>query len=125
MKNLITIVFLFVGVVSFGQTEPLNGKATISNNHLKVENLSIEVTVDSAAEVKSTFTTKTIQELIGETEEGEEFSFKITCNGPKKTNGVRSKVSYEVKGNTDDKMNFIKSVKKIRAAAINYYESKR
>ncbi len=124
MKNVVTILILLIGTLSFGQTESLTGKATFSNSDGKLENLSIEVTVDSAAEVKSTFTTQTIKELIGESENGEEFSFKITCNGLVKPNGVRSKVSYEVKGTTEDKRNFLKSVKKIRAAAINYYESK-
>jgi len=124
MKNFITMLAFLVGVISFAQTESLNGKATFSNTDVKVENLSIEVTVDSAAEIKSTFTTKTIKELIGVTEDGEEFSFKITCNNPNKSNGVRSKVSYEVKGNTEDKKDFLKSVRRIRTAAINYYESK-
>jgi len=72
MKNLITIAVLLIGVISFAQTEPLKGKATVANDDIKVENLSIEVTVDSAAEVKSTFTIKTIEELIGETVDGED-----------------------------------------------------
>jgi len=124
MKKVLTIVALFVGVLSFAQTEPLNGKVTVSNNDMKLENLHIEVMVDSAEEVASTFTTKTIKELIEETKDGEEFSLRITCNSPKKVNGVQSKVSYKVKGNSDDKSNFLKSVQIIRAAAINYYESK-
>ncbi len=118
------VVALLMITFSFGQTQSLQGKTTTSSSEIKMENLQIEVVVDSAEEVKSTFTTKTIEELIGETAQGDEFSFKIICKGEKMSNGVKSQVSYKVKGNTEDKKEFLESVKKIRAAAIKYYESK-
>ena len=62
--------------------------------------------------------------LLNLTEEGEELSFKIKCNGKKMSNGVKSSMSYEIKGNTNDKKTFLKNIEKLRKAAIKYYKSK-
>ena len=40
------------------------------------------------------------------------------------SNGVKSSMSYEIKGNTSDKKTFLESIKKLREAAIKYYKSK-
>ncbi len=114
MKNLTTILMLLIAIVSFGQTTTLSGDA-------KIESMSIHVEVDSAEEVASTFQTEDIESILDDVELGEEVSFKITCNGKSMSNGVKSHMSYAVKGNSNDKKDFIKSVKKMRKAAINYY----
>lgn len=123
-KNLITSLALLLAIVSFGQAKTINGNAKINDGAVSIEDVSIHVTVDSAEEIKSTFTIGAIKELLDESAESKEISFKITCNGSKMASGVKSHVSYEVKGNTDDKKNFLRSIKKIRKAAIKYYQSK-
>ena len=66
-----------------------------------------------------------IKEMLGGSASGEEMSFKITCNGKPMENGEESHVSYSVDGTTDKKEEFIKSVEKIREAAIKYYKYKK
>ena len=127
-KNLFTCFALLIVAISFSQSQSIvkniNGDATSINEEIKLKNVSIEVTVDSAEEIKSTFTAKGMEELLEKTGEGEEIYFKITCNGKNREDGVKSHVSYEVKGNTDDKKQFMKMIKKIRKAAIKYYHTK-
>lgn len=123
MKSLFTVVLFVVSALSFGQTN-LTGKTLSVDEATKIQNMSIHVEVDSAEEVASTFKTADIESLFDEVEEGQDISFKITCNGEKMSNGVKSHMSYAVKGNTTDKKSFLLSVKKMRKAAINYYKNK-
>jgi len=124
MKNLITLITLFMTTAYFAQSKDLNGKVNQDIEVVKIENVSISVEVDSVEEIESTFTIKDFKELLNLTEEGEELSFKIKCNGKKMSNGVKSSMSYEIKGNTNDKKTFLKNIEKLRKAAIKYYKSK-
>jgi hypothetical protein len=91
----------------------------------KVENMSIEVTVDSADDLESTFQVEDIIEILGDLSEDETISFKIICNGKKMSNGIKSHVSYKVDGNSNELDAFITTVEKVRTAAINYYNNKK
>lgn len=126
-KNLIICLALLISTFGFSQShsikKDINANATYVNEEIKLKNVNIEVTVDSAEEIKSTFSTKGIKELLDETDEGEDISFKIICNRVKMSNGSKSHVSYEVKGNTDNKKEFLKRIKKIRKSAIKYYKN--
>jgi hypothetical protein len=122
MKTVFTFLGLFIATVSFSQAQNLDGKVITENT--KIKNLSVSVTVDSAEEVEATFNMKDIKTILNEVEEGEEISFEITCNGEKLSEGVTKKVSYRVTGNSKDKKNFLKSIKRIRKAAIKYYNDK-
>ena len=122
MKNLFTVLALCVSVVIFAQTQNLKGEVKITE--VKVEYIKIEVEVDSAEEIESSFAIKDFESFLDEADEGEELSFKIKCNGEKMSNGVKSSMSYEIKGNTGDKKAFLDSIKKLREAAIKYYKSK-
>ncbi|SHH00388.1 hypothetical protein [Winogradskyella jejuensis] len=122
MKNLITLITLFMATAIFAQSKDLNGKVKLDD--VKIENVSISVEVDSAEDIESTFSIKDFEELLDITEKGEELSFKIKCNGKTMSNGVKSSMSYEIKGNTNDKKEFLKNIKKLRKAAIKYYKSK-
>ncbi|TCK67476.1 hypothetical protein DFQ05_1252 [Winogradskyella wandonensis] len=122
MKNLITVVAIIMVTSVFAQSNNLKGEVKLGDN--KIENMSISVEVDSAEEIESTFSIKDFEELLDITEKGEELSFKIKCNGKTMSNGVKSSMSYEIKGNTNDKKEFLKNIKKLRKAAIKYYKSK-
>ncbi|GGI55802.1 hypothetical protein [Winogradskyella haliclonae] len=122
MKNLITVIALCLSASIFGQS--LNLKGEVKDNDVKVENVKIEVEVDSIEEIESTFTIEDFKQLLDETTEGEDLTFKIKCNGKKMSNGLKSSMSYEIKGNTSDKETFLENVTKLRKAAIKYYQSK-
>jgi hypothetical protein len=122
MKTVFTIIGLLIATVSFGQTNNFNGK--INSDEVKISDLNISVTVDSAEEVESTFNMKDIKELLDETEADEAITFEIICNGNIMSNGKKSTLSYKVTGTKEEARNFLKSVKKIRKAAIKYYKNK-
>ncbi|WP_298900269.1 hypothetical protein [uncultured Psychroserpens sp.] len=122
MKNLLTILVLLVTAFSFSQSNGINGKVT--SNDIKVTDLSISVTVDSAEEVKSTFKIEDVKELLAEVGSDENITFEITCNGKAMSNGKKSKFSYKVNGSNKDIDGFLTNVKKMRKAAIEYYNKK-
>ena len=122
MRNLLTILTLLITTISFSQSNSLNGKVT--SNDIKVSDLSISVTVDSAEEVESTFKIEDVKELLAEVKSDENISFEITCNGKAMSNGKKSKFSYKVNGSNKDIDGFLKNVEKMRKAAIEYYNNK-
>jgi len=124
MKNFITGLSLLMITLTFGQTKSLSGTLETSEKETKIENLKIEITVDSAEEIKSTFSTEDIKHILDEISEDESILFKMTCNNKNASTGYKSSVSYTVKGNTDDKDFFIKSIQKVRKAAIKYYKNR-
>ena len=122
MKHLFTsLLFLWV-TICFSQSDEVNSQLT--SNNMKISGLSISVSVDSAEEIESTFNIKNIQEILDKIDENEEVTFEIICNGDKMSNDVKSKLSYSINGNTNDIDGFIRSVRKIRNAAIKYYKNK-
>ncbi|WP_298755045.1 hypothetical protein [uncultured Psychroserpens sp.] len=121
MKHLFTILTLFITTISYSQTPILNGKVTTNDT---VTDLSISVNVDSAKEIESTFIMKDIKELLEDIDSDESITFEITCNGKQMSNGQKSKMSYTVNGSRKDIDGFLKRVKKMRKAAIEYYNNK-
>lgn len=67
-KNLCTCVTLLIMAISFSQSQSIvkniYGDATGVTVEVKLTNVSIDVTVDSAEEIKSTFTSKILEELL-------------------------------------------------------------
>lgn len=124
IKNFITVLVLFLVTLSYGQLTETEGKTEIVVDEIKVEDVKIEVSVDSAEEIESTFSIEDIEKIFDENTDSEEITFKIICNGEKMSNGESSSVSYSVKGNRKGKDLFIKSVDRIRKAAIKYYKNK-
>lgn len=122
MKTVFTFLALLIATVNFSQAQNLEAQVTTQDT--KITNLSVSVTVDSAEEVESTFKMKDIKKILNEVESEEDISFEITCKGDDDSSGIASKVSYRVTGNSNDKEAFLKMVKKIRKAAITYYDNK-
>ena len=121
-KTVFTFLGLLIATVNFSQAQNLEAQVTTQDT--KITNLSVSVTVDSAQEVESTFKMKDIKKILNEVEGDEDISFEIICTGDDMSNGTKSTLSYRVKGNSSDTKGFLKSIKKIRKAAIKYYESK-
>ena len=122
MKKLFTSLALIVTVLGYSQSTTLNGE--VEKPTPKVEDVTISVTVDSAADIESTFNVEDIKEIFEVTGDNETITFKITCNGRTMSNGKKSHMSYTVEGNTNDPEAFLKSVEKIRTSAITYYNNK-
>lgn len=120
MKNVFTILGLLLVTLSFSQSKNLKG--IIKNDEVQINNLSISVTVDSAEEVESIFNMNDVREILETLVDNQEVSFEIICNGNLMTNGEKSTLSCKVNGKSDNIDLFLKSVKKMRQAAINYYE---
>ena len=124
MKNRVIIgLLLLCSITGFSQSLTTNG--VVVKEVTKVENMSIAITVDSAEDLESTFKVENIKEILEDLGEDETISFKVTCNGKKMSNGVKSHISYKIDGNSDDTEGFLKSVEKIRTAALNYYNNKK
>ncbi|MDP5157220.1 MAG: hypothetical protein NWQ07_01420 [Flaviramulus sp.] len=120
MKNVFTILGLLLVTLSFSQSKNLKG--IIKNDEVQINNLSISVTVDSAEEVESIFNMNDVREILETLVDNQEVSFEIICNGNLMTNGEKSTLSCKVNWKSDNIDLFLKSVKKMRQAAINYYE---
>ncbi len=122
MKNLITGFALLVAVLGFSQSKSTSGM--VVKETVRVNNVAVVVTVDSADDIESTFKVEDFREILELSDDGEVVSFKIICNGDKMSSGVKSHVSYKVEGNSNDKETFLSGIEKIRTAAINYYNNK-
>ena len=122
MKNLITGFALLVAVLGFSQSKSTSGM--VVKETVRVNNVAVVVTVDSADDIESTFKVEDFREILELSDDGEVVSFKIICNGDKMSSGVKSHVSYKIEGNSNDKEAFLFGIEKIRTAAINYYNNK-
>jgi len=122
MKLLVTILPLFISLLSFSQSEDIDLET--SENNLKINDIGVSVTVDSAEELEDTFKIEDIKNLLEESKDIENISFEIICNGDLMSNGEKSTLTYRVNGDSNDIKSFLKSVKKMKRAAIKYYKNK-
>jgi hypothetical protein len=120
MKHLITILAIIAATVSFAQN--ISGSAKLTTNaETKLENLSIEATIDSAVELETVFEKESMEKLFSELGDIDDITFKLTCKGKPSANGVDSSVSYEIKGNSAQKDVFLAQVELIKRAARAFY----
>lgn len=115
MKILVTCLAIAFTTFTNAQTDQIK-------ENVKIKNFAISVTVDSASDVKSIFKVKDFKTVLNTLKQDEDISFKITCSNNQ--NGYKSNVSYTVRGNSNNTSAFLKRVKKVRAAAIKYYQNK-
>ncbi len=125
MKNVFTILGLLIATMGGAQIASLNGTGTVSESEVRISGMKISVKVDSAEDLENTFTMKDIEEAIDIPSQNENISFEIICNDSAVTEGVSKSVSYKAKGSTNDRKQFLKTVKRIRKAAITYYNNKK
>jgi len=121
-KNIIISLALLITISGFSQSKLVNGMGVKETT--RVENVSVEITVDSAEEIESTFKVEDIKNILNSSNDNETLSFKITCNGDKISDGIKSKVSYKIEGRSNDLESLLFGIEKIRTAAINYYNNK-
>ena len=126
-KKILTGIALIVASTTIAQTINVEKTSEEQKAHIcekaELKSVSIEVSVDSLEELKTTFTKKDIKEILDHSAPNEEITFKIVCNGRNTDDGLKSHATYEIKGNTDDKDFFLNLIGKVRTAAIKYYKS--
>lgn len=122
MKNLITSLLVFVCFSGFSQSHIKKGM--VVKETARIENISVEVTVDSAEEIESAFSADDMEEIFSTSSENETMSFKIICNGWNEETNSKSSVSYKIEGNTNERALFLNHIQRIRIAAIKYYNQK-
>lgn len=122
MKFLFTALVLLITSISLCQGQDHNSNALEDN--LKINDFNVSVTVDSAEDIESTFKVKDIENLLNTSANIESMSFQIICNNETMSNGEKSTLSYSVNGDSKNKKEFLKSVRKIRKAAVKYYTNK-
>ena len=122
MKPVITMLFLFVATISVAQKQNVNLSET--SQVTTFSDFKISLTVDSAEDIESKFKLEDIKDLLNEVDEDENVSFEIICNGNQMSNGKKSRLSYNVNGNSDNIKDFLKTIRKIRKGAINYYNNR-
>lgn len=123
MKHLITMLMLSVATLGFSQSN--NPEDNKSQSKATVSDLKISITVDSKEELENSIKMEDLEEFMDMADNDEEISFEIICNGEKITKNVNRSLTYKVKGNTSDREEFLRSVEKVKAAAINFYNSKK
>lgn len=124
MKKLMTSLCLFVIALSFGQTGSKSLQSTTQIEKPELNSIAIQVQVDSAEDLENTFNIEDLKEVFALSAEDQDITLKIICNGEPMSNGVKSSMSYKIKGNTSDIDSFLKQAEKIRNGAIGYYNSK-
>lgn len=122
MRSLITSLVLFVTVLGFSQSKITKG--LVMSETAKIENVSVEVTVDSAKDIGSTLRIEDIREILEVSSDNEKLCFRINCNNVENVNGLKSNVSYRIEGSSNDLEAFIAGVDKIRSSAIKYYNKR-
>ncbi|WP_037348772.1 hypothetical protein [Sediminibacter sp. Hel_I_10] len=123
MKHLVTMLMLSVATLGFSQSN--NPEENKSQSKATVSDLKISITVDSKEELENSIKMEDIEEFMDMSDNDEQISFEIICNGEKISKDVNRSLTYKVKGNTSDRVGFLKSVEKVRTAAINFYNSKK
>jgi len=122
MKTFITTCLIAIVTIYYAQGSNLAGKIKFEN--VKVNGMSVSVSVDSASDIERTFQITDIKEVLNMTGENQDLTFEITCETQTKNEGVSKSVIYRAKGNSNQKEEFLRIVGKIREASIEYYKSK-
>lgn len=124
-KKAITFLAILVVTASFAQAKNINGTINKSDKKVHVSDMKIHVTIDAIEDVETKFKKQDIEKLFTDLGEIEDIVFKLTCNNQKEESGVKSSVSYEVKGSSKDKDLFLEQVELIKRAAIKYYKNEK
>lgn len=121
MKTLITTCIILFTVIVSAQTQT-SKLQNVNFTETHVSNLKIELDVDSLKELENAFNIEKLEKMLEETANKGEVEFKITCNKPAvKPNGVKRKISYNIKSENLETTQFIKMAERIYNGAKNYY----
>lgn len=122
INSILTCFLALVSMHAFSQTSSVKGMN--DKGVVKVESLSITVTVDSAEELESTLKLNDLKDILKKSDANQALSFEIICNKANTLEGLKSHISYKFEGNTNQTEEFLKYAERIRLAALNYYNEK-
>ena len=114
MKKVITLLLLFFISASIGQE-------LSSKENLKLNNLKVELSVDSLDDLKE-FKVKDLKSIFSEVKANADLEFNLVCNNPESYNN--RKISYKIKGNSNKPKEFLKLISKLKQKAKIYYKNK-
>lgn len=119
MKNLMTSLCLVVFTFCVAQAQTVEDK----KEPVEINDFSVKVEVNSAEDLESTFKIKDIEDVLEILVNGQDISLEIICKGEKMSDGINSSLGLKIKGNTDEKEEFLVLAEKIRSSAIKYYKN--
>jgi len=88
---------------------------------VKVEALSIEVTIDSVEELESAFKEQDLDELFKMMDVDEDITFKLNCSFEETKSKLKGSMTYTIKGKANEKEKLLKSILKAKASALKFY----
>lgn len=117
MKNVFICLALLISTVGFSQSK-------IEKKQIKVDTISIEVTVDSVDELESTFTEADLTELFKMLDDNEALSFTLRCSFSEIKDNLKGSMTYSIVGTSNEKEKFIANIKKMKSTALKFYNLK-
>ncbi|MEP5254469.1 hypothetical protein [Winogradskyella rapida] len=117
LKKVCTCLVLLITVVGYSQSK-------VEENALKIDGISIEVTIDSVEDLESIFKPEDIDELFKMIANNEELSFTLNCSFSEVKNNLKGNMIYSVVGRANEKAKFLKNIEKIKATALKFYNLK-
>ncbi|TXG38469.1 hypothetical protein [Seonamhaeicola maritimus] len=107
-----TIVTLFIILIS---------NLCLAQSDVKIENLSISVSVNSLEELEA-INIESIENVFKEVEPNIPISMQLKCKGKPMKNGELSLFSMKVSGTFEEKEQLNKGLKKLKNTALTFYQ---
>ncbi|WP_179335658.1 hypothetical protein [Winogradskyella costae] len=117
LKKVFTCLVLLISVVGYSQSK-------VEDKSVKIDAISIEVTIDSFEELESTFKAEDLDELFKMMDSNEELSFTLNCSFSEVKDNLKGSMTYTVMGRADEKTKFLKNIEKMKATALKFYNLK-
>jgi len=119
---MLSIMLIVFSLSAFAQNE--ESEIVKVSNKTQVERVDVELTVNAAIELENALKLEDIREILKNSEPTTLISLKITCKNFKDGFISKEYISYKIEGSIEDEQQFIENVKRIKKAALSYYENK-
>ena len=118
MKIIITTLAIFISAFAVSQNN--DSKIEISKKNYTLEDVNLSITVNNKEDLEAIDIDKfeTFFEDLGE---NEPISLEFICKDEAINLEEKSDFKIKVTGNSNDKKDFIKRLRKIKKTALNYY----
>lgn len=117
MKTIVGILLLLLSNLCWSQ----NDDAIKDSPDFKLENVSLSLSINSSEDLES-LDMESLISVFEEVSPNEDISVELNCKGKPMSNGELSSFSMKVKGNTNQRDQFTKLVKKLKKTAQTFYK---
>ena len=117
LKKVFTCFVLLISIVGYSQSK-------VEDKSVKIDAISIEVTIDSFEELESTFKAEDLDELFKMMDSNEELSFTLNCSFSEVKDNLKGSMTYTVMGRANEKSKFLKNIEKMKATVLKFYNLK-